>query len=166
MNARRLYWKGESMRSVLGVLLALFSLNVYAHGEDKHGPNGGYIRMPANFHTEVVKLNDKKIQVYLLDIQFKNPTTANSDVSASHYIGHSENKMNCRPKKKKYFECLSKTELKEGHLKITARRNDKTNYDAFYPLPLRLEANSNTGATSEPNSKDKSKNSDSHHHHH
>lgn len=150
------------MKTIILILLTALSLQVYAHGEDKHGPNGGYIRMPANFHTEVLKISDKKIHVFLLDIQFKNPTVVNSDVSASHYVGHTENKMNCRPKKKKYFECLSKTELKEGSLKISARRNDKTSYDAFYPLPLRLEEKSNTGTPAG----DKTKPTESHHHHH
>lgn len=142
------------------------SIQLFAHGEDKLGPNGGYIRMPANFHTEVVKINNKKIQVYLLDIQFKNPVVQNSDVTGSHYIGHAENKLNCRMKKKKYFECISKTELTEGHLKISARRNEATSYDAFYPLPLRLEEKSKTGgAQAAPASTDKSKPNDHHHHH-
>jgi hypothetical protein len=152
------------LNKYLFVISLFISFQVYAHGEDKFGPNGGYIRMPANFHTEVVKINAKKIQVYLLDIQFKNPTVQNSDVTGSHYIAHSEYKLNCRAKKKKYFECISKTALLEGHLKISARRNDKTSYDAYYPLPLRLEEKSNTAntpAVSTDNTKSKE-----HHQHH
>ncbi len=156
--------KGFQLNKYCFLFLFLISSQIFAHGEDKIGPNGGYIRMPANFHTEVVKVNTKKIQVYLLDLQFKNPIVLNSDVTGSHYIGHSEYKLNCRVKKKKYFECISKTALLEGHLKITSRRNEVTTYDAFYPLPLRLEEKSNTGGiVVQPASTDKSKSKDHHH---
>lgn len=157
--------KGFQLNKYVFLIFFLISTQIFAHGEDKIGPNGGYIRMPANFHTEVVKVNTKKIQVYLLDLQFKNPMVSNSDVTGSHYVGHSEYKLNCRVKKKKYFECISKTELIEGHLKITSRRNEATTYDAFYPLPLRLAEKSKTdGAQAVPASGDKSKPSGHHHH--
>jgi hypothetical protein len=49
-----------------------------AHGEDKAGPNGGFIRMPGAFHTELVPSGKDKLKVYLLDIQWKNPSLKNS----------------------------------------------------------------------------------------
>ena len=50
--------------------LTVLSVNLFAHGEDKPGPHGGYIRMPGSFHTEVVK-EKAGYRVYLLDINWK-----------------------------------------------------------------------------------------------
>ena len=43
--------------------------NAFAHGEDKAGPHGGFIRMPGAYHTEVVPVSKNQAKVYLLDMQ-------------------------------------------------------------------------------------------------
>ena len=65
----------------LGLMLN-FSL-VFAHGMNKPGPNGGEIRMPGPFHTEAKAEGANKLKVYLLDMNFKNPVTANSSVEVT-----------------------------------------------------------------------------------
>ncbi len=67
-------------------IVTTLSLNVFAHGEDKPGPHGGFIRMPGAFHTEVVK-EKEGYRVYLLDINWKNPSVLDSAVLASIEVG-------------------------------------------------------------------------------
>ena len=59
-------------------ILGSYSINVLAHGEDTPGPHRGYIRMPGAFHTEVVQSGTNLFKVYLLDLQWKNPSVKNS----------------------------------------------------------------------------------------
>lgn len=71
---------------VTGLLLSIFSTHASAHGENKPGPNGGYIRMPGAFHTEIVPNGKHKIKVYLLDIEWKNPSVINSKLEISYFF--------------------------------------------------------------------------------
>jgi hypothetical protein len=45
------------------------SMPLYAHGMNKAGPHGGYIRMPGTYHVELVPAA-KEIKVYFLDMNF------------------------------------------------------------------------------------------------
>jgi hypothetical protein len=53
------------------------------HGEDKPGPHGGEIRMPGAFHTELVWAGPRRVKVYLLDMNYKEPLTMKSSVSVT-----------------------------------------------------------------------------------
>ena len=56
--------------------LTLFtSVAGFAHGMNKPGPHGGYVRMPGDYHIELVPV-DKELKVYFLDMKF-NPITLN-----------------------------------------------------------------------------------------
>jgi len=54
---------------MLMILTALLVFPFYAtqglaHGEEIPGPHGGYVQMPANFHTEVVPDTSGALGVY------------------------------------------------------------------------------------------------------
>ena len=118
-------------------LLILASVKGSAHGEDKFGPNGGYLKMPGNFHTEVVPGKSGSIKIYLLDIAFKNPTVKNSKVSAS-ITNKTKKELLCTAKRD-YFVCsLGKTDLAKGVLSVFAERDQIKGAEAVYTLPLTL----------------------------
>lgn len=126
------------MKIVTLLSLLLSSEVTFAHGMNKHGPNGGYIKMPGAFHTELVD-KGANMYVYLLDMSFKNPTTADSTVKIK-YKGSIESEYSCT-KTTDYFVC----EKPNGGLKnvneviINATRNNNKGREAIYELPLRLE---------------------------
>lgn len=109
---------------------------IFAHGEDTPGPHGGFIRMPAAFHTEVI--SDKKgFKVILLDINFKHPTVKDSSVQAQAQFGKQTISLQCKPQAD-YFLCpLQKSwKQKKGRLDITAVREKTEGAVVSYPLPL------------------------------
>lgn len=128
------------MRMKLVTLLSLLlSTQVtFAHGTNKHGPNGGYIKMPGPFHTELVDKGDN-MHVYLLDMNFKNLTTADSTVKIK-YKGNIESEYSCA-RSIEYFVC----EKPKGGLKfvkeviVNAIRNNSKGREAVYSLPLKLD---------------------------
>ena len=117
------------MKTLLTFFLSIFlSTNVFAHGMNMPGPHGGKIQMPANFHTELV-LNGKIFKVYLLDINFKEPMIADSDVAAN-FEGK---KVTCKADKDG-FVCPLDLTNKKGKLEIIARRNKSLRVSAWYDL--------------------------------
>lgn len=117
-------------------LLEILSLQIFAHGEDKPGPHGGYIRMPGAFHTEVLKIKEG-YRIYLLDMNWENPSVADSSVKATVKIGKKKTDLNCVKEKDSY---LCKTKLKEkGELEVTAKREGQMGNEAVYKLPLKFE---------------------------
>lgn len=112
----------------------------FAHGEDKLGPHGGYVRMPGAFHTEVVPEGKDQIKVYLLDINWKNPSTKNSSVEIT-----------LQKKPKAPIQCQAQNDFficalpagtnlqKKGKLFVTSQREEQKGNQATYDLPLKLE---------------------------
>lgn len=132
------------MKPILLLFLALLTspLIAKAHGEDKPGPNGGFIRMPGAFHTEAVPVGSKQLKIFLLDIEWKNPTVVNSSVKATH-VSTSKKKTDgvCKPKEN-YFDCVfdrSADLTKSGKVEVEAQRNLQKGIPVSYPLPLKLE---------------------------
>jgi len=118
-------------------LLTILSLNGFAHGEDKPGPHGGYIRMPGAFHTEVVK-EKNGYRVYLLDINWKNPSVLDSDVKASIQVGKNKTDLNCTKESDSYL-CISSLPQK-GMLNINSKREGQAGgIPSSYNLPLKFE---------------------------
>ena len=122
------------------LILILFSERAFAHGMDKPGPHGGYIRMPGAFHTELVLVKPSTLKVYLLDINFKFPTIKESSVSALFVQDGKTTILTCSTKKD-YFECNApNVEFNEsGSLKITANRMKNKGVEAVYELPLKFK---------------------------
>ncbi len=125
------------MKTILASILLVISLKAFAHGEDKFGPNGGYLKMPGGFHTEVVPEKDGKIKIYLLDINFKNPTVKNSKVTAS-INNDSKKDLKCTGKRNHFICETTKAELTKGTLNIVAERSTVKGAEAIYELPLAL----------------------------
>lgn len=123
----------------IGALIFLFftalSLNGFAHGEEKPGPHGGHIQMPGAFHTEVVK-EKGGYRIYLLDINWKNPSILDSSVTAFIQVGQNKTNLHCSKESDSYL-CISKLSLK-GDLNIIAKREGQTGKVASYKLPLKF----------------------------
>lgn len=108
-----------------------------AHGGDKPGPHGGFVTMPGPFHVELVMKNEKTLQVFLLDIHFKNPRTLQSSVEAMARHKKTEIPFQCRPLDN-HFICESSQKIpSRAEIAIQATREKVVGNKAIYQLPLR-----------------------------
>lgn len=112
----------------------------HAHGENKPGPNSGFIRMPGAFHTEVIPLGPNKLKVYLLDINWKNPSVSNSSLSVN-LKSKKTSQANCEVQENYYLcEFPKGADLtKKGELSIEAQRENQKGNKVSYELPLKLQ---------------------------
>lgn len=125
------------------LLVAVFSQLVFAHGEDRKGPHGGYVRMPGAFHTELVQDGKNKIKVYLLDIDWKNPSIKESSVKAFLKVKKNKNLESKCEVVQDYFSCAFAESVdlnKKGELKVMPIREGQKGNAAVYRLPFALEA--------------------------
>ncbi|MDV6235991.1 hypothetical protein CH379_010185 [Leptospira ellisii] len=121
--------------SVLILSIGIFvHQDILAHGEHEAGPNGGTIRMPGGFHTELIVLNEG-LKVYLLDIEFKNPSTKNGALRAKIVQGKSEQQLQCQPHPDHFFCPISKLPS-TGKIVLKATREKMEGIEAVYDLPL------------------------------
>ncbi len=120
------------------IFMIFFLTNVaYSHGLGKPGPHNGYIKMVANFHTELVT-NDYGLIVYLLDMGFKNSTVLDSNVQAIYqYKDNAEENVNCRPQAD-HFLCpkIKKISLLKKISLIAVRQKIDPKQRAEYLWPL------------------------------
>ena len=129
-----------NFKAVLLFLLLTDSILSFAHGEDRPGPHGGFIKMPAAFHVEVVPVKPNRIKVYLLDMNWKHPTVQDSTVTAQHFSSKKVTKFNCA-KSLDHFICEGPTDLVSGRLEVQATRIKQKGQPAVYDLPFQLEGN-------------------------
>src|SRR5580704_7309495 len=87
------------------IFLVIIHPYAFAHGEDKPGPHGGFIRMPGAFHIEVIPRNTS-FEIMLLDIKFQHPTTKNSSVKATIQMEKNSVELKCE-KRSDYFLCVA-----------------------------------------------------------
>jgi len=123
----------------LFISVHLVSGAAWGHGEDKPGPHGGFIRMPGAFHTELVMKSKKGLNVFLLDMEWANPTTESSSVKVVFKSGKKESLLNCETKQD-HFWCKAPKGISivaPGKVEITANRNGATGGLAVYELPLK-----------------------------
>lgn len=118
-------------------LVTGISSQAFAHGEDKPGPHGGFIKMPGAFHIEVVPINENTFKLYLLDMSFAAPMTANSRVKASVVAGDKKTEANCE-ESTDFFRCVlpKGISLKTGSLEVEAKRDKDQGISMHYALPL------------------------------
>jgi len=129
---------------VLSWFMILCALNVSAHGEDKSGPHGGFIRMPGAFHTEVVLKNPQSILIYLLDMDWRKPTVQDSQVTVTAAtVAAAQTKIEgkCKVQEQAFLcEFPSGVDLtKKGELVVKANREKMQGNEAKYELPLKLK---------------------------
>lgn len=128
------------MKFYLFIFMTIFAGRAVAHGEDKLGPNGGYVRMPGVFHTEVVPVDSHQLKLFLLDVSWENPSIKNSKVNVK--IGAKKLAAKCLAKDKLYFLCTfpNKIDLsKRDILWVEAVREGKKGQMVKYDLPLALD---------------------------
>lgn len=126
------------MKSILVFSMVLLMSSISgAHGEDKPGPHGGYVRMPGAFHTELVPNSDVQFKIYLLDINWKNPSVKNSQIIIK-YIGKAGSEsVTCRQEVDSFVCQLSQAlTLQNGKLSVKATRENSVGAEVFYNLPL------------------------------
>ncbi|OYZ21756.1 MAG: hypothetical protein B7Y39_08615 [Bdellovibrio sp. 28-41-41] len=122
------------------ILVYFFAKAALAHGEDKPGPNGGFVRMPGAFHTEVVPVGQNSLKIYLLDIEWKNPSVIGSSVSVT-YKGSRTTKKECSIESN-YYICEFPKSInlrKKGELLVDAQRENQKGNIVSYELPLKLQ---------------------------
>ncbi|MFA6239107.1 MAG: hypothetical protein WC635_17340 [Bacteriovorax sp.] len=129
------------MKIFICTLSLLLSTKLFAHGEDKFGPNKGYIRMPSTYHTELVPQNDGNFLVFLYDLQNKNPKTQDSSVDLRVKDSKSETIFKCAPMDE-HFMCSNDKKINissDAKVILKTKRLGIKAPDAVYELPLRLE---------------------------
>ena len=126
------------MKALLLFIIALLSrLIAQAHGEDKPGPHGGSIKMPANFHTELVADKDGSFHIYLIDLQFQNSTVKNSELKVFVLSNKKRTNLKCEVVTD-HFHCKAGKPIKSGVLTIKAKRDgSQASMEAKYNLPLK-----------------------------
>lgn len=127
---------------MLTLLLSTFFNNfAQAHGEDKPGPHGGFIRMPGAFHTEMVfDSKDDSFHVFLLDVNFENPVARNSSVRASWQgAAGQKSTFNCEVMGGNHFHCKPQQKYvkDQGLISLQVKRNGVAG-EARYQLPLKF----------------------------
>jgi hypothetical protein len=114
------------------ILSFLIALHAFAHGEDKPGPHGGRISMPGAFHIEIVPESSRVFKVYLLDVEWKNPTLKESSITMTH----DNQPAICKPKKD-FYRCEFSRPANSGTLTVTASRENQSGAPMTYKLPLK-----------------------------
>ena len=144
---------------IMNIIIALTTKTALAHGEDKAGPNGGHIKMPANFHTELLVLPNNQLKIFLLDIELKNATNEKSSVKVFYKAKRRQTNLKCSSENN-YFICKGLPENFKGSVFVNARRLEvQANLNAEYELPL-AEFKNSTGVKTPDNNKN------NHHQHH
>ncbi len=127
------------LKTVVAAVLLFNGQFVFAHGEDKPGPHGGFIRMPGAFHTEIVPVAKNKLKVFLLDINWKNPTVLHSTIKVS-FSGEKASEAKCK-KEQEAFLCLfdESIDLKApGKLLVDSTREKQRGVVVEYSTPLKF----------------------------
>jgi hypothetical protein len=142
------HYKEYKMKLIVFISVLQFCMvtNVFAHGDDKLGPNGGYVYMPGTFHTELVPVQDGTFKVYLLDLSFKNPKTLDSSVDMKYILNKKEVVYTCKVMNETFFQCSSeeiKGKINRGNIEIKAIRSNVKANVAKYSLPLRIKSKKN-----------------------
>lgn len=125
-------------KTVTAYIISIFICSyAFAHGEDKAGPHGGYIRMPGAFHTEIVPNSNGQFKIYLLDINWKNPTVKNSQLHIKFLDKGVNDVVQCQTDVD-YFLCqLPKgATFKKGKISVKATRENAVGNEIKYQLPL------------------------------
>ena len=117
------------------IFLLLAVPQVQAHKMDEPGPHQGIIKMPASFHTELVKKKNNMFQVYLLDQDLQNPSIAKSGVEFWFKAGAKEFEFKCEPQENEYFLCQTDAKVPaKGKVTLKTYREGIIANDAIYDI--------------------------------
>lgn len=111
------------------------------HGEGTLGPHGGYIKMPGEFHVEVVPHVGSELMVYLLDLQSREPLTLASGLTGKIDQSGKVKPFTCELMAD-HYDCKLPpgSNLSSGELTINAVRRERVGRPATYELPFHLPA--------------------------
>lgn len=124
------------MKAIL--FLLLFRLEAFGHGTEKPGPHGGHVLMPGAFHTELKLDIEGNAHIYLLDMEFKNPTVKNSSVEVYFTQKSKKIPFTCDANQHDHFLCKPQAKLlAQGEIVVKAKREHSKGNDAIYKLPLK-----------------------------
>lgn len=125
------------MKIICGLFIMLVAQLSWAHGEDKPGPSGGHIKMPGGFHTELTLDDQQGAHIFLLDMEFKNPTVKDSDIKMKFVAGKQEVPFTCSIMGGNHFHCVPKSKYpNKGELRVIATREKAVGQEVIYKLPL------------------------------
>ncbi len=127
------------MKNMLILLTAIVPTFVFAHGEDSAGPHSGFIKMPGTFHLELVPEGKREFKLYLLDMNWKNPSMKDASVSVS-YANAKKMKATCTPSTD-FYRCQFPSSIdlsKKGVIYIESQREGQKGNEVSYQLPLKL----------------------------
>lgn len=120
-------------------LLSLFLTPTltFAHGEEKPGPHGGHIQMPGAFHTELVLDKDQSAHIYLLDMNFTNPSIKDSSVEVTAKTKGKSVAFQCMIMNENHFHCTPEKKYPAtAKIIVKAVREKAPGNEAVYKLPL------------------------------
>lgn len=119
------------------VTLLIISSTVSAHGMNKPGPHGGFVRMPGTYHIELVP-SGLELKVYFLDMNFK-PLPISDAIVELTLNGKKPFKAQCL-KEMQFFRCdtneQSYKKFKEISIESSIKGSDETK--SVYKVPLKL----------------------------
>jgi hypothetical protein len=121
---------------MISALALLASVTASAHGQDKPGPHGGAIQMPGAFHTEVVDQRNGSFTIYLLDINFQNPSVKDASIKAYTLSANGDKQNLLCETKVDSFVCKGIKPKAGSRLLITAVREKASGNEVSYPLPI------------------------------
>jgi hypothetical protein len=102
--------------------------------------------MPGAFHTELLPVGDRELQVYLLDMKWSNPSVKDSTVKLTYLNGGKSSELACAVKSN-FFQCQLGPDatLQKGKLKVQATREKASGVEVVYDLPFRLTIDEHAG---------------------
>ncbi|TGK40259.1 hypothetical protein [Leptospira andrefontaineae] len=128
----------------IAALVFLFDLPILSHGENKPGPHGGLIRMPGDFHVEILDLGNSKFRIYLLDINFANPSLKSSSVVAKLRTSEGYKNLSCETGKNSFI-CTGDPTLEKAkqELILSPIRENSKGSEIKLELPLKKDNGDN-----------------------
>ncbi|MBY0415243.1 MAG: hypothetical protein K2Q18_13815 [Bdellovibrionales bacterium] len=108
-----------------------------AHGMNKAGPHGGYIRMPGEYHIELVP-DGKELRVYFLDMKFT-PIPLNDATLELTLTAKKPLKAQCL-REMHFFRCdIGEQSFKKfKEVVIESSLDGKTEATSNYKIPLKF----------------------------
>ena len=120
------------------LLTLVLSQTAFAHGMNKAGPHGGYVRMPGAYHVELVPV-DKELKVYFLDMAFAPISIDQASVTLT-LRGKTTLKAECL-KELHFFRCDTKDQSFKSFREIIVEstKDGKASASSNYKVPLSFQ---------------------------
>lgn len=121
------------------IMMSLFGLApaAWAHGENKPGPQGGYIRMPGAYHVELIPYQNQGFKVRLLDLQFRPAPLKGAKLRLVWQQGKQQQVLRCGVHPDHFYcEGPEGKRPNRGRLILSSEHLGRKGLDVTYLLPL------------------------------